>query len=410
MAKSFIFKTDADGLIDDPAQLNSGLITGDKLDAAIDLPAGTFFNGTSLSTQITAAAGGYDFHESVRTVIRLLAADKGVGWDYGNTPHVLEVVNASYDLTVAGPQNCGVPLALTNRVAVMVVSTSIAAGPPAADEATGIYVLQTYDSVTWGLVRATDANSSANFNRGALTFLGEAVTPLQAGQGLVLVNGEYEDPTSVWAIAGAAFPSAGAADEVLISTGAGTSYTTKLASDLVTDVLDANLGAQVLGTAIISDGAAAIMTTSADVSTFLASADVATARTNLGLGNAACVNSVLLPVCAPAASTTSTVDVVLGGIYFDPSSYAITGKSTVLSLEFIGQVVAGVTGTITLYNVTDAANAATATFTTTTATFDTEPVAAPAAAKVFELRLKKSGGAVADYALVYGVNLRVTWS
>jgi hypothetical protein len=52
-----------------------------------------------------------------RTVVRLLDTDKGVGWDYGNTPHVLEIVNASYNLLVAGNQNCGVPLALTNRVA-----------------------------------------------------------------------------------------------------------------------------------------------------------------------------------------------------------------------------------------------------------------------------------------------------
>lgn len=407
MPTSYLFKTASDGLITDVNQLDNGLITGDKLNAAVDLPAGTLLNGTSLATQITAAAGGYDFHESVRTVVRLLDTDKGVGWDYGNTPHVLEIVNASYNLLVAGNQNCGVPLALTNRVAAMVVSTSIASGPPAADEATGIYVLSTYDGTTWGLTRATDANSASNFNRGALTFLGEAVSPLQAGQGLVLVSGEYEDPTAVWAIAGAAFPTATAADEVLISTGAGTSYTTKLAGDLVSDVLDAQLGSQPAGTAIISDGVSAATATSADVSAVLAAADAAGARNALGVQDMVR----LLPLSPGAQSTTSTVDVVIGGGYFDPSTYAISGRATALTLELVGQVSAlGVTGTLTLYNLDDATSV-TRPVTATSAAYDgAAAVALPLAANRYELRLKKSGGAAADYVLVYGVNLRVTWS
>lgn len=122
-------------------------------------------------------------------------------------------------------------------------------------------------------------------------------------------------------------------------------------------------------------------------------------------------NQVLSEPLSPSAqSTTSTVDVVIGGTYFDPAAVKVTPGTTTLTLEAIGQVVSGVTGTLTLYNVTDASSDATLTWTETSATRKTASVTLPAAAKIYELRLKKSGGAVADYALVYGTNLRITWS
>jgi len=122
-------------------------------------------------------------------------------------------------------------------------------------------------------------------------------------------------------------------------------------------------------------------------------------------------NSIILESLSPSAqSTTSTSDVVIGGAYFDPASAKIAAGTTTLTLEAVGQVVAGVTGTLTLYNVTDASTAATLTWTETSATRKTAAVSLPAAAKIYELRLKKSGGGAGDYALVYGVNLLVTWS
>lgn len=122
-------------------------------------------------------------------------------------------------------------------------------------------------------------------------------------------------------------------------------------------------------------------------------------------------NAIIVEPLSPSAqSTTSTSDVVIGGAYFDPASAKIAAGTTTLTLEAIGQVVAGVTGTLTLYNVSDASTAATLTWTETSATRKTASVTLPAAAKIYELRLKKSGGAVSDYALVYGVNLLVSWS
>lgn len=117
----------------------------------------------------------------------------------------------------------------------------------------------------------------------------------------------------------------------------------------------------------------------------------------------------LIPL-APYASTVSTVDVAIGGAYFDPADYAITGKTTVLTLDAIGEVVSGVTGTLTLHNLTDAVDVATLSWTETSATRKTASVTLPGAAKIYELRLKKSGGAVSDYAVILAANLRTTWS
>lgn len=117
-----------------------------------------------------------------------------------------------------------------------------------------------------------------------------------------------------------------------------------------------------------------------------------------------------IDLSSEAQSTVSTADVVIGGRYFDPASWEISGRTTTLTLEAIGQVVSGVTGTLTLHNATDASTAATLTWTETVATRKTAAVTLPASAKIYELRIKKSGGGASDYALVYGVNLLVSWS
>jgi len=117
----------------------------------------------------------------------------------------------------------------------------------------------------------------------------------------------------------------------------------------------------------------------------------------------------LIPL-GPYASTVSTVDVAIGGAYFDPADYAITGRTTVLTLDAIGQVVSGVTGTLTLRNLTDSTDAATLAWTETSATRKTASVTLPGAAKIYELRFKKSGGAVSDYAVISTANIRITWS
>jgi hypothetical protein len=110
------------------------------------------------------------------------------------------------------------------------------------------------------------------------------------------------------------------------------------------------------------------------------------------------------------ATTVSTVDGAIGGARFDPADHTRSGRTTVLTLDAIGQVVSTVTGTLTLYNLTDASTAATLTWTETSATRKTASVTLPGAAKVYELRFKKSGGAASDYAVISTANLRITWS
>lgn len=69
---------------------------------------------------------------------------------------------------------------------------------------------------------------------------------------------------------GGGLPVAAGADEVPVSTGAGTTYAAVSTSQVVADVLDATLGSEPAGTAIISDGAGAATSTSATVSALLA--------------------------------------------------------------------------------------------------------------------------------------------
>lgn len=68
---------------------------------------------------------------------------------------------------------------------------------------------------------------------------------------------------------GGGLPAAAGADEIPVSTGPGTTYVAVTAFQVVADVLDAALGAEPAGTTIKSDGAGAVTTTSATVSTFL---------------------------------------------------------------------------------------------------------------------------------------------
>ena len=79
---------------------------------------------------------------------------------------------------------------------------------------------------------------------------------------------------------GAGLPVAGGAGEVPISTGAGTTYAASPFADEVGIALASQVGS-VSGKALIGDGAGDVTTTSADVSSFLAAANAAAARTAL---------------------------------------------------------------------------------------------------------------------------------
>ena len=81
---------------------------------------------------------------------------------------------------------------------------------------------------------------------------------------------------------GASLPTATAANELLRSTGAGTTYEAVGQGDVVGDVLVAFIGSDPAGTAIVSDGAGDVGFTSADVSALLAATDAAEMRAALG--------------------------------------------------------------------------------------------------------------------------------
>ncbi len=101
----------------------------------------------------------------------------------------------------------------------------------------------------------------------------------------------------------------------------------------------------------------------------------------------------------PIPLLTATVDTVLGADtvagygYVDPTGLAS------LTLAAVGQVVSGVTGTLDLYDLTAAAVVATLTWTETVATRKTASVTVPGSARLYELRVRKSGGGASDYAL-----------
>jgi hypothetical protein len=71
----------------------------------------------------------------------------------------------------------------------------------------------------------------------------------------------------------------------------------------------------------------------------------------------------------------------------------------------VGLVVLGVTGTLELFDPIDAAVVATITWTETTATQKTATFGCPLAPRVYELRVKKSGGGAGDSATFSAVNL-----
>jgi hypothetical protein len=185
-------------------------------------------------------------------------------------------------------------------------------------------------------------------------------------------------------------------------TGAGTSFE----PDVVVEAGVGLAAGTTAGATLVGDGTEGAVLTSATISALLASADAAAARTALGVQD----GPRLIPL-ASYTTTVSTVDVAIGGARFDPADYAITARTTVLALDAIGQVVSGVTGTLTLYNLTDSVDAATPIqWTETSATRKTASVTLPTTPKVYELRLKKSGGAVSDYAVISTANIRITWS
>lgn len=106
-----------------------------------------------------------------------------------------------------------------------------------------------------------------------------------------------------------------------------------------------------------------------------------------------------IPLLAGVVTTVLGADTVAGYGYVDPTGLAS------LTLEAIGLVVSGVTGTLDLYDLTAAAVVATLTWTETVATRKTASVTVPGTARLYELRVRKAGGGDTDYALISAVSL-----
>ena len=106
-----------------------------------------------------------------------------------------------------------------------------------------------------------------------------------------------------------------------------------------------------------------------------------------------------IPLLAATVSTVLGSDTVAGYGYVDPTGLAS------LTLAAVGQVVSGVTGTLDLYDLTAAAVVATITWTETVATRKTASVTVPGTARLYELRVRKSGGGDTDYALISAASM-----
>lgn len=112
---------------------------------------------------------------------------------------------------------------------------------------------------------------------------------------------------------------------------------------------------------------------------------------------------------ATADDATPVVQALAG---FTPADYAITARTTVLTLDAIGSVTgAGLTGTL---EVLDAAGAVVASidWTETTATRKTDVITLPGSAEIYRARVSCAGvvNPLTDYALIGGAVLRITWS
>lgn len=122
-------------------------------------------------------------------------------------------------------------------------------------------------------------------------------------------------------------------------------------------------------------------------------------------GGAYVLAAVQVPIqlLAGVVTTVLGADTVAGYGYVDPTAARVRLAS--LTLAAVGQVVSGVTGTLDLYDLTAAAVVATLTWIETAPTRKTASVAVPGSARLYELRVRKSGGGASDYALFSAVSL-----
>lgn len=139
----------------------------------------------------------------------------------------------------------------------------------------------------------------------------------------------------------------------------------------------------------------------------LTAVDEAAGRAELGVQD----GPRLIPLFALANSSSATPSTA-GYAGFTPADYAVTDRTTTLTLDAIGQVSgAGLTGTLEILDSGDVV-VASIDWTETTPTRKTDAIALPVGAEVYRARVSCTGvtDPVTEYALLGGANIRITWS
>ena len=133
----------------------------------------------------------------------------------------------------------------------------------------------------------------------------------------------------------------------------------------------------------------------------LKSDGVATTRRGLGL----------IPVAAYGCGPFDA-DSIIGGCVIDPSDWDVDGATTTFTLELVARVTrAGLTGTISLYDITADAIVGTTTITSATSTRKTISVPVPGARHLYRLLARiASPSTDADFVALSDAVVRVTWS
>lgn len=196
---------------------------------------------------------------------------------------------------------------------------------------------------------------------------------------------------------GLALLDAGAASRVVVLNALGEgdteSYDT-VGNTALTEIL----GGETEGDFVVADGEGEVQ---------LASAAPATVREILAVQDGPRV----LPFFGYATSSTA-VAAVEGFAAFTPADYAITGRTTTLTLDAVGSVTSGSqTGTL---EVLDFAGTTVASidWTETTPTRKTDTITLPGSAEIYCARISCAGvvDPLTDYTLIGAAVLRITWS
>lgn len=210
MATNYLLKTTNTDNTILTSQIGDASITGAKLTSTVNLPIGAQLGGVDLTARITAAAGGYDFKESAVTAV---LAESGDLQAYNDSDTALVTTNlpdvpaygfliaeTDLDLKTGILENQNQALTDGDRVVFSVVS----ADEPAASKRTGIYTVTrvagkgtSSAAYFYTFTRAADANSTTNFNLGALIYLnaGDLI-----GRALFLSAGTFNDASALWTL------------------------------------------------------------------------------------------------------------------------------------------------------------------------------------------------------------------